>query len=71
MSGDDLPSECDVLVIGSGMGGLSSAALLAKSGLRVCVVEAELRPGGYLAGFRRRDFRFDTAIHWLNQCGPT
>lgn len=71
MSGDALPAECDVVVIGAGIGGLSSAALLAKAGLRVCVVEAEARPGGYLAGFRRGEFRFDTAIHWLNQCGPT
>lgn len=29
----------------------------------------DARPGGYLAGFRRKDFRFDSAIHWLNQCG--
>ncbi|MDQ3032836.1 MAG: NAD(P)/FAD-dependent oxidoreductase [Myxococcota bacterium] len=65
-----LPEECDVVVIGAGMGGLTSAALLAKSGLRVCVLEMADYPGGYLAGFRRRDFVFDTAIHWLNQCGP-
>ena len=65
-----LPSRCDVVVIGAGMGGLTSAALLAKHGLDVCVLEAERRPGGYLAGFQRRRFRFDTAIHWLNQCGP-
>ena len=26
--------------------------------------------GGYLAGFRRKHFVFDTAIHWLNQYGP-
>ncbi len=28
------------------------------------------RPGGYLAGFRRNDLRFDSAVHWLNNCGP-
>ena len=52
------------------MGGLTAAATLAKTGLSVCVLEMDLRPGGYLAGFQRRKFRFDTAIHWLNQCGP-
>lgn len=62
--------ETDVVVIGAGMGGLTSAALLAKAGLRVRVLEAEAHVGGYLAGFRRKGFRFDTAIHWLNQCGP-
>lgn len=65
-----LPSRCDVVVIGAGMGGLTSAALLAGAGLSVCVLEATSRPGGYLAGFRRGPFVFDTAIHWLNQCGP-
>ncbi len=60
----------DVVVIGAGISGLTSAAILARSGLRVCVLEMDARPGGYLAGFRRKDFRFDSAIHWLNQCGP-
>jgi prolycopene isomerase len=60
----------DVIVIGSGVSGLTSAALLSKAGFSVCVLEMDSRPGGYLAGFRRKDFRFDTAIHWLNQCGP-
>lgn len=59
----------DVVVIGSGIGGLTAAALLSKSGLSVCVLEKEPHPGGYLAGFRRKNFRFDTAIHWLNQYG--
>ena len=70
MAGSAPPTQCDVVVIGAGMGGLTSAALLAKAGLDVCVVEAEAHPGGYLAGFRRKKFLFDTAVHWLNHCGP-
>jgi phytoene dehydrogenase-like protein len=66
-----LPGSCDVVVIGAGIGGLTAAALLAKSGLHVCVLEMASRSGGYLAGFERSGFRFETAIHWLNQCGPT
>lgn len=62
--------EFDAVVIGAGIGGLTSAALLCKAGLKTCVLEMDVRPGGYLAGFRRKDFRFDSAIHWLNQCGP-
>jgi prolycopene isomerase len=58
------------VVIGAGIGGLTAAALLAKAGLDVCVLEMDARPGGYLAGFKRKKFIFDTAIHWLNQCGP-
>jgi len=60
----------DVIVIGAGVGGLTAAALLSKSGLSVCVLEKEPHVGGYLAGFRRKHFIFDTAIHWLNQYGP-
>jgi phytoene dehydrogenase-like protein len=60
----------DVIVIGAGVGGLTSAALLSRAGLSVCVLEKETRVGGYLAGFRRKHFVFDTAIHWLNQYGP-
>jgi phytoene dehydrogenase-like protein len=60
----------DVIVIGAGIGGLTAAALLSKAGLSVCVLEKEPHVGGYLAGFRRKHFIFDTAIHWLNQSGP-
>jgi phytoene dehydrogenase-like protein len=60
----------DVVVIGAGVGGLTAAALLSKAGLSVCVFEKEPHTGGYLAGFRRKQFVFDTAIHWLNQYGP-
>ncbi|MEX2589660.1 MAG: NAD(P)/FAD-dependent oxidoreductase, partial [Chitinophagales bacterium] len=62
--------QFDAVVIGAGIGGLTAAAMLCKAGLKVCVLEMDVRPGGYLAGFKRKDFRFDSAIHWLNQCGP-
>lgn len=65
------PAQCDVVVIGAGIGGLTAATLLSKAGMKVCVVEMASRPGGYVAGFDREGFHFETAIHWLNQCGPT
>lgn len=68
---DTLPESCDIVVIGAGAGGLTTAALLAHAGLNVIVIEAESQPGGYLAGFQRRGFSFNTSIEWLNQCGPT
>jgi phytoene dehydrogenase-like protein len=70
MQKPELKPYYDVAVIGAGMGGLTTAALLSKAGFSVCVLEKEPHAGGYLAGFRRKDFRFDTAIHWLNQCTP-
>ena len=59
----------DVIIIGAGISGLTSAALLSKTGLKVCVLERHYLIGGYLQGFDRKEFIFDTAIHWLNQCG--
>ena len=66
----ELHDDYDVIIIGAGVGGLTAGALLSKAGFTVCVLEKEPHAGGYLAGFRRKDFRFDTAIHWLNQYGP-
>lgn len=60
--------DYDVAIIGSGIGGLTAACLLQKCGLKVAVVEKEPRGGGYLSGYERKGYRFDTAIHWLNQC---
>ncbi|MDP6909829.1 MAG: NAD(P)-binding protein, partial [Flavobacteriales bacterium] len=65
-----MKKDYDVVIIGAGISGLTSAGLLSRAGLSVGVFEMDARPGGYLAGFRRKDFRFDSAIHWLNQCGP-
>lgn len=70
MAGPVIPNQCDVAIIGGGVGGLTAAALLAQAGMSVVVLERESRPGGYLAGFHRKAFVFDSAIHWLNQCGP-
>lgn len=61
--------EYDIIVIGAGVSGLMSASLFGRFGYRVCVLEMDARPGGYIAGFSRLEYRFDSAIHWLNQCG--
>tara|TARA_B110000046_G_scaffold88726_1_gene96891 strand:+ start:452 stop:2176 length:1725 start_codon:yes stop_codon:yes gene_type:complete len=60
----------DVVIIGAGISGLTSSALFRKAGLSCCVVETNPIPGGYLQGFNRKDYRFDSAIHWINNLGP-
>ena len=58
----------DTIVIGSGIGGLTTAALLAKSGQSVLVLEAHDRPGGYAHGFKRKQYHFDSGVHLISGC---
>ncbi|MFN8482079.1 MAG: FAD-dependent oxidoreductase [Anaerolineae bacterium] len=48
-----------VVVIGAGIGGLTTAALLAQAGLDVTVLEAHVDPGGCAATFYHQGYRFD------------
>jgi C-3',4' desaturase CrtD len=48
-----------IVVIGAGVGGLSAAALLAKAGLNVTVLEAHVYPGGCAGTFFHQGYRFD------------
>ncbi|MGK6343102.1 phytoene desaturase family protein [Chryseobacterium sp. DT-3] len=57
--------EYDILVIGSGLGGLVSALILAKEGLKVCVLEKNNQYGGNLQTFSREKLIFDTGVHYL------
>ena len=59
----------DVIVIGAGWGGLSTAALLSRKGARVLLAEARAVPGGR-ASYRERDgFLVDYGIH-AHRFGP-
>src|SRR5262247_3124710 len=60
----------DVIVVGGGLGGLTAAALLARAGRSVLIVERHDRPGGYAHAFRRRGYRFDSAVHLVSGCEP-
>lgn len=52
-------SEFDVCVIGAGFGGASVAALLAKDGMKVCLVEKTARAGGKTQTTERKGYRFE------------
>lgn len=68
-------SECDIAVLGAGPDGLAAAALLARHGTRVVVIEGSERPGGraitreFYPGFRASPFQDELApipagLHW-------
>lgn len=52
--------QTDIVVIGSGIGGLSCAALLARYGFEVTVCESHSLPGGAAHAFVRNGFKFDS-----------
>jgi all-trans-retinol 13,14-reductase len=61
----------DAIVIGSGIGGLASAAALAKYGRRrVLVLERHYRIGGFTHAFTRPGYAWDVGVHYLGELGP-
>nr|XP_060636798.1 all-trans-retinol 13,14-reductase-like [Anolis sagrei ordinatus] len=66
-SADKVPPNLDAIVIGSGIGGLSVAAVLAKAGKRVLVLEQHSKAGGCCHTFQERGFEFDVGIHYVGQ----
>jgi phytoene desaturase len=52
------------------MGGLTTGALLAQSGMKVLVLEQHYEVGGCASMFRRKNFHFDVAIHLVGGCQP-
>ncbi len=58
----------DAIVIGSGLGGLACATLLAKHGQkRVLVLERHSTAGGFTHTFTRPGFEWDVGVHYLGQ----
>jgi len=68
--------EWDVIVIGSGLGGLSAATRLSRAGLRVLVLEQHVFAGGYAHHFLRKVkgtdivYDFDVALHQTGNLEP-
>ena len=53
----------DVIVIGAGLGGLSTAATMAKNGKKVLIIEKHDKVGGYATAFTREGYKFDVSLH--------
>jgi len=57
----------DAIVIGSGIGGMTTAGLLAQAGRKVLVLEQHYVPGGYTHVFQRKGFVWDVGVHLVGQ----
>lgn len=60
-----MKNKYDVIIIGAGIGGLVCGCFLAKSGLKVMIVERNHQPGGYCVSFKRGRYSFDAGPHSL------
>jgi all-trans-retinol 13,14-reductase len=66
----DRVEKFDAIVIGSGIGGLTVAALLAKQNKRVLVLEQHFTAGGFTHGFERKGkFHWDVGLHYVGEMG--
>jgi all-trans-retinol 13,14-reductase len=57
--------QYDVVIIGSGLGGLACGAILAREGQRVCILEKNKQIGGTLQTFVRDRVIFDSGVHYV------
>ena len=55
----------DVVIIGSGLGGLVCGSLLAREGKSVLVLERQAQPGGCMQSYQRGGLSFDTGFHYV------
>jgi len=64
-SPDKIDGKYDVIIIGSGISGLCSAALLGMEGKKVLVIEKHFKIGGYTHTFKRQNYEWDVGIHYI------
>ena len=59
----------DALVIGSGIGGLTTAALLSELGWSVAVLEQHYTAGGATHSYERNGYEWDVGVHYIGDMG--
>jgi phytoene dehydrogenase-like protein len=60
----------NIVIIGSGIGGLTTGIILQKSGYNVHIVEKNERPGGLMRSYTRHGFDCPVGIHYMGSLAP-
>lgn len=63
----DVAEKYDTIIIGSGIGSLTTAAILAKEGQRVLILERHYTAGGFTHVFKRKGYEWDVGIHYIGE----
>ena len=66
----DPTERFDVIVIGSGLGGLTAAGIFAQQGQKVLVLDRHTVAGGNATVFRRTGYTFEIGVHYVGDGGP-
>ncbi|WP_066960827.1 NAD(P)/FAD-dependent oxidoreductase [Microbulbifer sp. Q7] len=64
-----LAGPYDAIVIGSGIGGLTTAALLSAAGKKVLVLEQHYTAGGFTHAYDRNGYEWDVGVHYIGDVG--
>ena len=62
-----LEEQYDAVIIGTGIGSLTSAAFLAKEGKKVLLLERHYTAGGFTHVFKRKGYEWDVGIHYIGE----
>jgi len=64
-----VPEHLDAIIIGSGIGGMTTGAIMAKAGKRVLVLEQHDQAGGCCHSFLEKGYEWDVGIHYIGEMG--
>jgi all-trans-retinol 13,14-reductase len=59
----------DIIIIGSGLGGLTCGYILSKNGYKVAIFEQGAQFGGCMQTFKRKGVKFETGVHYIGSMG--
>lgn len=62
---DKIEGNYDAIIIGSGLGGMTTAAFLAKEGKKILVLERHYVAGGFTHVFKRQGYEWDVGVHYV------